>query len=164
MDDDQAPVDAMMQSTRRQRTLTLAAAPSRSTEPSFSVQLPSSACRRRNTQPGRWSQWMARFSRDSGQDRRASVRSAAVAVDFVNLDRGSLKDDATRQLSRTRIGAVKSSIPRLSPSSLFHRRSIMMAGAMPPAAHIVTSPRLRSRLSNSSRTVPIRIVPVAPIG
>ncbi len=34
---------------------------------------------------------------------------------------------------------------------------------MPPAAHIVTSPRRRSRRSSSSSTVPIRIEPVAPI-
>src|SRR6478736_6597920 len=41
---------------------------------------------------------------------------------------------------------------------------MMIAGAMPPAAHIVTRPRLRSRRSSSSRIVPIRIEPVAPIG
>jgi hypothetical protein len=41
---------------------------------------------------------------------------------------------------------------------------MMIAGAMPPAAHIVTSPRLRSRRSSSSSKVPIRIDPVAPIG
>src|SRR5689334_4253433 len=41
---------------------------------------------------------------------------------------------------------------------------MMMAGAMPPAAHIVTSPRLRLRRSSSSSTVPIRIEPVAPMG
>src|SRR6059036_3352657 len=41
---------------------------------------------------------------------------------------------------------------------------MMMAGAMPPAAHIVTRPRLRSRRSSSSRIVPIRIEPVAPMG
>jgi crotonobetainyl-CoA:carnitine CoA-transferase CaiB-like acyl-CoA transferase len=35
---------------------------------------------------------------------------------------------------------------------------------MPPAAHIVTRPRLRSRRSSSSSKVPIRIEPVAPIG
>ena len=43
-------------------------------------------------------------------------------------------------------------------------RSMMMAGAMPPAAHIVTSPRRSSRRSNSSRIVPMRMEPVAPIG
>jgi len=42
--------------------------------------------------------------------------------------------------------------------------SMTMAGAMPPAAHMVTSPRFRSRRSSSSRTIPIRIEPVAPIG
>jgi hypothetical protein len=41
---------------------------------------------------------------------------------------------------------------------------MMIAGAMPPAAHIVTRPRFRSRRSSSSRIVPIRIAPVAPIG
>lgn len=43
-------------------------------------------------------------------------------------------------------------------------RSMMIAGAMPPAAHIVTRPRLRSRRSSSSSTVPMRIEPVAPMG
>lgn len=45
-----------------------------------------------------------------------------------------------------------------------HTRSIMIAGAMPPAAHMVTRPRRRSRRSSSSSSVPIRIAPVAPIG
>ena len=40
----------------------------------------------------------------------------------------------------------------------------MIAGAMPPAAHMVTRPRFRSRRSSSSSTVPIRSEPVAPIG
>jgi len=43
-------------------------------------------------------------------------------------------------------------------------RSMMMAGAMPPPAHIVMSPNCRSRRSSSSSTVPTRIAPVAPIG
>jgi hypothetical protein len=43
-------------------------------------------------------------------------------------------------------------------------RSMMIAGAIPPPAHIVTSPRFRSRRSSSSNIVPIRIAPVAPIG
>ena len=53
-----------------------------------------------------------------------------------------------------------------SPRSLFFTQilSMMIAGAMPPAAHIVTRPRLRSRRSSSSRMVPIRMEPVAPIG
>jgi len=38
----------------------------------------------------------------------------------------------------------------------------MIAGAIPPAAHIVTSPRFKSRRSSSSSRVPIRIEPVAP--
>ena len=42
-------------------------------------------------------------------------------------------------------------------------RSMMMAGAMPPAAHIVTSPRLRSRRSSSSSIVPIRIKPAGDL-
>src|ERR1700749_4957541 len=40
----------------------------------------------------------------------------------------------------------------------------MIAGAMPPAAHMVTRPRFRPRRSSSSMTVPIKIEPVAPIG
>ena len=36
---------------------------------------------------------------------------------------------------------------------------MMMAGAMPPAAHMVTRPRLRSRRSNSSKIVPISMEP-----
>ena len=40
----------------------------------------------------------------------------------------------------------------------------MRAGAIPPAAHMVTRPRLRSRRSSSSRMVPIRMAPVAPMG
>lgn len=43
-------------------------------------------------------------------------------------------------------------------------RSIMMAGAIPPAAHMVTNPNCWSRRSSSSSTVPISIDPVAPIG
>jgi len=43
-------------------------------------------------------------------------------------------------------------------------RSMMIAGAMPPPAHIVTRPRFRSRRSSSSSIVPINIEPVAPIG
>src|SRR6202043_1950964 len=46
----------------------------------------------------------------------------------------------------------------------YHRRSMMIAGAMPPAAHMVTKPRFRSRRSSSSSTVPIRTAPVAPMG
>jgi len=45
-----------------------------------------------------------------------------------------------------------------------YTRSMIMAGAMPPAAHIVTRPRRRSRRSSSSSSVPIRTEPVAPIG
>src|SRR5436309_1940798 len=48
-------------------------------------------------------------------------------------------------------------------SCLFSQtRSMMIAGAMPPAAHMVTRPRLRSRRSSSSRMVPIRIDPSRP--
>ena len=43
-------------------------------------------------------------------------------------------------------------------------RSMMIAGAMPPPAHIVTNPRCKPRRSSSSSTVPISIAPVAPIG
>ena len=43
-------------------------------------------------------------------------------------------------------------------------RSMMMAGAMPPAAHMVMSPRRKSRRSSSSSMVPISMEPVAPIG
>ena len=43
-------------------------------------------------------------------------------------------------------------------------RSMMIAGAMPPAAHMVTRPVDLSWRSSSSSTVPIRIEPVAPIG
>ena len=43
-------------------------------------------------------------------------------------------------------------------------RSTMVAVPMPPPVHIVTSPVVRSRRSISSRTVPIRMAPVAPIG
>ena len=52
--------------------------------------------------------------------------------------------------------------PRSGPRD--QKRSIMIAGAIPPAAHIVTRPRFRFRRSSSSSTVPIRIEPVAPIG
>src|SRR5260221_566141 len=37
---------------------------------------------------------------------------------------------------------------------------MMISGAMPPAAHMVTSPRLRSRRSSSPGPLPIRIEPV----
>ena len=43
-------------------------------------------------------------------------------------------------------------------------RSITIAGAMPPAAHMVTRPRVWSRRSSSSSTVPMSSEPVAPIG
>ena len=60
---------------------------------------------------------------------------------------------------------VRTAVPgRVTGCETSQTRSMMIAGAMPPAAHIVTSPRLRSRRSSSSRTVPIRIDPVAPMG
>ena len=43
-------------------------------------------------------------------------------------------------------------------------RSMMVAVPMPPPVHMVTSPQVRSRRSSSSRTVPMSIAPVAPIG
>ena len=45
-----------------------------------------------------------------------------------------------------------------------YRRSMMMAGAMPPAAHMVIRPRFLSVRSSSSSTVPISSEPVAPMG
>src|SRR6185312_14131799 len=50
---------------------------------------------------------------------------------------------------------------RRAPQSI---RSTMIAGAMPPPAHIVTSPRFLPWRSSSSTMVPISIEPVAPIG
>ena len=43
-------------------------------------------------------------------------------------------------------------------------RSMTMAGAMPPPAHIVTRPNWPSVRSSSSSTVPMSMAPVAPIG
>ena len=43
-------------------------------------------------------------------------------------------------------------------------RSMIMAGDIPPPVHMVTRPVFRSRRSNSSSTVPIKIEPVAAIG
>ena len=43
-------------------------------------------------------------------------------------------------------------------------RSMMMAGAMPPPAHMVISANWPSRRSSSSSAVPISMLPVAPIG
>ena len=45
-----------------------------------------------------------------------------------------------------------------------HTRSMIVAVPMPPPVHIVTRPVVRSRRSSSSRSVPISMAPVAPIG
>jgi hypothetical protein len=48
------------------------------------------------------------------------------------------------------------------PSSYI--RSMIVAGAIPPAAHSVANPTLRSRRSSSSSRAPRMMAPVAPIG
>ncbi len=63
---------------------------------------------------------------------------------------------ATRSLTST----SKHSYPTTPP----HTRSMMIAGAIPPPAHIVIRPNCPSVRSSSSSTVPIRIAPVAPMG
>ena len=45
-----------------------------------------------------------------------------------------------------------------------HTRSITVAVPIPPPVHIVTRPVVMSRRSSSSRSVPMSIAPVAPIG
>ena len=75
-----------------------------------------------------------------------------------------LPEAGRARVSAARMQSGSAAAVRASLVCPCYTRSMMIAGAMPPAAHMVTRPRLRSRRSSSSRMVPIRIEPVAPMG
>ena len=65
--------------------------------------------------------------------------------------------------ARASASTPASASPRSDPAGR-QTRSMMMAGAIPPPAHIVTRPSWPSRRSSSSSTVPTSSAPVAPMG
>ena len=96
---------------------------------------------------------------DSGRPQRPRTGPLEFA-DHHLVDRVQPVGPVEAHDERRRIGASR----RASASPARQTRSMIVAVPMPPPVHMVTSPVVRSRRSNSSSRVPISIAPVAPIG